>query len=234
MALKRKISLNEYSKLSDDIKAEYKSRGDAYVLDLDTSDDDDAIEKLRRSKDAAAEEARKIKEEAAKERIEAEKAREALAKKNGDVAELERHWNEKLAEVETANKLKIEKAAEIVKRTKLDAVAQNIANEVFKGNAKLGLPHVTSRLHVELDSNDEPIVKVLDATGKPSALSLADFKTELLKSDDFKVILPQTEASGGGHARSSVASAGAQNSTKLDQLRPAELAAVVKAKIEQG
>ena len=90
-----------------------------------------------------------------------------------------------------------------------------------------------SRLHVELDANDEPVVRVLDASGKPSPLSISDFKAELLKSDDFRVILPQTEASGGGHARTVAAVAGAPSSTKLEQLRPADLAAMVKSKIEQ-
>jgi hypothetical protein len=202
MALKRKITKDEFEALPDHFKAEYKPHGDSFVLDTD-----DATE-LQNALDRQKEEAKRTKEEL--DRIKAEKdaaeqaAREAAAeaaKKSGDVDALETSWKAKL---EAAEKKAEERVAATNKRLEnllVRDVARELATEISTA-PDLILPHIIARLGAEMDG-DEPKTRVLDKAGKPSAMSIDELREEFVANDKFSAIIIGSKAKGGNSGQTS-------------------------------
>jgi hypothetical protein len=235
MALKRKIEKGDYEALSEAVRPFYVSRGDAFVLDLDTSDDEDAVERLRRSKDAAAEEARQAREDARKAREEAQAKADEAARKSGDISALEKSWGEKLSAREAELQNEIKAYRKTMKGQLLESTGQALASELFGKNAKLGLPHIQGRLSADFDESGAPVLRVLDTTGKASALTLEDLRKEFLQSGDFASIIRATEASGGGSSRRVVdplgtTPMGTPPNERLSDMSPDKYVALISAR----
>lgn len=196
MALKRKITKAEYDALSDGIKTEYKAEGDSYVLDLD----DPAFDTLKAEK--VAERARREKAEKDLQDLKdaaAEKARkeaEDKAKADGDVAALEKSWKEKRDADVAAEAAKAASATRALRSLLVDNSAKKIAEEISTV-PELLVDKIKSRMAVEV--HDEiPVLRILSADGKPSALSLDDLKKEFLDNPAYKAVIKGSNASGGG------------------------------------
>jgi hypothetical protein len=235
MALKRKISKDTYDKLSDVLKTEYVEKDGSYVLDVDGDDGFEAI-KAEKQKEAT-----KRREAEAKLR-EAEEALEELktgnARKNGDVAAIEKSWKDKLEAKETEFTGKMSKRQAQIDRLMRDSTAAAIAAEIstVPGVMKRA---VLDRLTIEYDSNDEPTLRILDEAGKPSAKTVDDLKTEFRTNKEYAPIIKASAGSGGGSAgggasnrlpNSVAGGAGTPDkSTNLASLSPKDLAARIAA-----
>lgn len=198
MALKVKISKEEFDALDPVLQAEYKGDGAGYILDADVQDADTTA--LANAHARTKEELRQYREqEAERLRIAEERIREEL-RSTGNTAELERRLTE---ERET---LRREKDADILKRTlQLSKVlvndrAQALARELSGEAWSVMLPHIQTRLVADLDS-DTPACKVIAADGQPSTLSIEDLKKEFLNNPAFASIIVGVNSSGGGAAR---------------------------------
>lgn len=196
MALKRKLTKAEYDALSEDIKKEYKADGAGYILDLE----DAAFETLKTEKEAARLRAEKAEADLqALKDAEAEKIRKAAedaAKASGDVAALEKSWKEK-AERDTAAERERTKAASNALRSLLvNTTASKMANEICTV-PELLVDRIKARMTVEI-VDETPILRILSADGKPSALSLDDLKKEFLDNQALKAVIKGSNASGGG------------------------------------
>lgn len=228
MKLKSKITKAEYDVLADVLKECYTERSGEYFLDSD-----DAAE-LRRAKERADEEKRAEKERADRLQAaidQAEAARRAseeeAARKKGDLAAIEASWQQKLdAAVAEAN-AKAEKLRTNLERLLVDNVAQSIASEIST-SPTLILPHIRARLSASYDE-DNVNTRVLDATGKPSALTLAELKAEFVANKDFSAIIKASNASGGGAAGNA---AGGGAAKKISEMTEAERVAFAKSNRE--
>lgn len=230
MALKKKITQTEFDKLKDEVKFEYKKDGEVYVLDLETDPDDDPGE-LRRAKQREVE-ARKEAQAALR------KAEERLAeiegddaRKKGDIATLEKSWQSKLETQKTEFESKIAKLEQHVTKGLVDNVALQLSTKLFK-NPTLALPHIKARLAADL-SGDAPATRVLDASGKISALSLEDLEKEIVANKDFSDILLATKATGAGGKVANMNVGGAETKpVNLSKIDPKQLAEHLKEKAE--
>lgn len=127
-------------------------------------------------------------------------AREAAAAeaaaKSGDVEALSKSWQDKLAkrEAELAEAIKARDAK--LHDLTVGATAQSIASEIaVQGSANVIARLVRDRLRYE----DGKVV-VLDAEGRPSALSVDELKKEVSEDPALAPLIVGSRASGGGAA----------------------------------
>lgn len=171
----------------------YEKHGEKYRLKVEGIDPADelkeALRKEREERKAAKERAEALEREAR------ERADEA-ARKKGDTEALEKSWQEKLAkrEAELAEAIKARDAK--LHDLTVGATAQAIAGEVaVPGSAGVIARLVRDRLRYE----DGKVV-VLDAEGKPSALTVDELKKEVSEDPALAPLIVGSRASGGGAA----------------------------------
>lgn len=235
MALKKKLTKEEHAKLSAELKAEYIEDGDGFRLDVAGEEDTGA---LKRAKDREAQ----LRREAEEKLREAQAQLDALgsddARKKGDIATLEKSWQKKLEDATTAANAKISKLTAHTTKTLLDGTAHQIAAKISTVPALMAKA-VRERLTVDFEG-DEPTLRILDASGKPSALTLEQLSQEFVANKEFSSIIVGSKATGGGAAKDGFAkrNGGAtQNDdsnkpASLATMNPRELAEQIKAKRE--
>lgn len=231
MALKKKITKAEFEKLAEHFKAEYIEDGEGYRLDVDGEEDTGA---LKRAKDREAQ-LRRDAEKKAKELedrladIEGDDAR-----KKGDIQTLEKSWQKKLDDQKAEADAKIAKLTGHTTKSLVDNVALALATEIST-SPKILIPHIRQRLQADFEG-DEPTTRVLDANGKPSALTIDELKQEFVANKDFSAIIIGSKASGGagGDKNKGGASKFDKDGKPVDlsKLGPKELASHLKEQKE--
>lgn len=235
MALKRKIEKSVWEKLSDEIKPLYVEKDGSYILDLEGgSEGGESADELRRALDRVREDLKDVKKENKTLKDQLEEGSTLDAKKRGDIETLEKSWKDKNEAQKNEYEGKLTAKDKWIRDSMLDSAAKDVAT-IAKSPALL-MPHIKSRLDVDL-TGDAPVVRVLDASGKPSAASLEDLKKEFVANKDFSDIIVASKASGGAvknDGGSKASSLGTpQDATKpLASLNPRDLAATMKAKKE--
>lgn len=212
MAMKKKITAEEYGKLSDVMKAEYISDGDGFKLDLSDDEDTGPLKRaLERSKartaelESAAEELQREKDELAR----------ADALKNKDVATLQKQWDKDKETAVAAERQRVEKAHAFITKQLGDTVAERMARDLTDSHA-LMLPHIRSRIGVHMEDGDFRTV-VLDANGQPTAASIDDLAKEFRENKSFSAIMRVSKASGAAGAGSKQQPAPRADGTQRDQ-----------------
>lgn len=137
----------------------------------------------------------------AKEEAEArEKAAEEAARKAGDTEALEKSWQEKLAKIEAEKGEALTAAQKQIQKLTKGAQAAKLAAEMaVEGSAGILERFIADRLDVDM-SGEDPVIRVLDKAGKPSAMSLDDLKAEFSGDAAFAPLISGSKATGGGAA----------------------------------
>lgn len=200
MAIKQKITKVVYDALSEELKKEYKLVGVDYVLDLEGYED--PVE-LKRAKDREAQNAREAKAllTTTQAELDALKAAQGslddqAARKAGDIATLEKSWQAKLDTSAAEFTGKLSKKDAYIQSQLVDSVAHQLAAKIAQSPSII-LPHIKARLQADL-TGDVPVTRVLDSTGKVSAMSLAELEKEFVTNPDFAAIIIASNGSGGG------------------------------------
>ncbi|CAA2409737.1 Phage putative scaffold protein [Xanthomonas phage Suba] len=230
MALKRKITKDQYEALAENIRFEYKageSDGE-FVLQTEGDEDIGALKRAHtRTKDALAQ------SEAKRDELEIriEKMESNPARKTGDIEALERQWNAEKAESDGKFTAKISALSSRIIDSALNTAAMGLSEKIATtGNAKILLPHIKARISAELDDNDNVVVKVLGQDGKPSDLTIDKLGEEFVANKDYSGIIQGTKASGGAGASNNGGAVHTSNSGNngggklLADLSPQELA----------
>lgn len=223
MALKLTITKDEHTALDAALQALYNADGDNFKLTVDGLEDTGA---LKRAKDREALNAKEAKEraDALQAQLDEIAAREAdldkdSKRKKGDIDALEKSWKETADKREKAALDKVEAMKAQMQNLLVGNVAQSLASELFTVPEAM-VDFVQKRLRAEFDG-DVPTTRVLDANGQPSALSIDDFKKELLDNPKLKGILVASNASGGGAGNGGGSGAGG-STKKLADMSDAE------------
>lgn len=194
--MKIEISKEEYEALSDEMKKAYKAHGKGFKLDID---DSDIAAEARRAKEREKQRADEAEAKVSELEERLSKLEGDDARKRGDIAAIEKSWEKKLKEKEEEFNKKEVKLKDLVEKTLIDHEIDTIANDIFvkpKRDGRL----IRDRVYVEWDKDGNPILRVKDKEGKPSALKLEDLRKETVDNDDFKDILSGSKASGSGGA----------------------------------
>lgn len=171
---------------------------------------------------------RELLEARAKAKKEAEEARLESAKKSGDVSAIEKSWQEKLEQREAELKSQLDQNMKMVSELTVGQTSSSLAAEIFGKHAKLMKPHVDSRLAYDV-ADGKPVVRVLDKTGKPSAMSVEELKAEFVNDEAFADFVVGTFAKGpGGHGKGGAPAAKVMKRGDFDGKSPAEKMAFVK------
>jgi len=230
MALKAKLTKEQYDKLSDALKFEYVADGDAFKLDVEGAEDTGPLKRaLEREKaDKTTSKARVAELEAQLEELSTNDAR-----KTGDIAKLEKQWEKKLTDATAAKDATIEKLTGHTKKSLVDNVAMSIASKISKAPALL-LPHIKARLTADFDG-DEPQTVVLGADGKASKMTIEELSQEFVANKDFSAIITASKASGsagtqnkGGSATNSNPQMNGDKPADLSKMNPRQLADSIK------
>lgn len=236
MALKRTITKEQFEKLADNIKFEYVADGENFTLQTEGDEDTGALKRANaRLKDQVA----TLEGKNDGLQVEIDKMNANPARKAGDIAALERSWNNEKNEAVAAVTAKLDKANGFIVKNMLENAANSLADKISTAPALLR-PHIQSRLTVDIEG-DEPVVKVLDATGKPSAMTVDKLGEEFVANKDFSSIIRVTKASGGAGSPSGnggavkqpqVPNTGTQGEkpANLATMNPTALAEHIKAK----
>lgn len=151
------------------------------------------VDELLGEKKSAAQKARDAE-------AEAQRIAEEAARKAGDTEALEKSWQAKLAKVEEASSGKLSAYEKTIQNLTVGREAATLAGELaVQGSASVLERIVRDRLSVEM-TDEGPKVRVLDASGKPSAASIADLKAELAADAGLAPLIAGSKASGGGAA----------------------------------
>jgi len=197
-----KFQLDTLDGVDEAVRALYTEKDGKFVLGIeglpqqeDVSGLKAKVDELLGEKKAAEKKAREAEEAA---RLE----REELARKSGNVEELERSWTEKFTrrEAELTGTLEQERAtlSGQIRDLTVGRTATDIASALaVQGSAKALLPHIERRLSVE-QRDGKPVVVVLDAQGKLSAATLDELKAEIANDAAFAPLIAGSKASGGG------------------------------------
>lgn len=199
-----KFQLDTLEGVDEAVRALYTEKDGKFVLGIeglpqqeDVSGLKAKVDELLGEKKAAEKKAREAEEAA---RLE----REELARKSGNVEELERSWSEKYSrrEAELNGMLEQERGtlSTQIRDLTVGRTATDIASALaIPGSAKALLPHIERRLSVE-QRDGKPVVVVLDQQGKLSAATLDELKAEFANDTAFAPLIAGSKASGGGAA----------------------------------
>lgn len=195
MALKRKISKEEFDKLPDVLKSEYKEKNGSYLADIEG--DDEAVIALRQAKDNEKNEHAKTKETLKNLQDQLDALSGDKMRKDGDVAALDKSWKEKLTARETELNNQISSLQNVVVKSQRDSVLSALAAKLIKPEShRLFKKSIEDRFNVEIGESG-PVVRILDAHGKPSAMTIEDLEKEIIANKEYSPIVIGSRASGG-------------------------------------
>lgn len=198
-----KAMLANLDGLDEATRAFYAKDGDNFVLDV-SKYTAAQVEKetggLKAKVEELLGESKAAKAKAKEEAEAAAKAAEEAAKKSGDVAALEKSWQEKFDKALADANGKVDGLSALVSKLTAGNAAKTIAAEMaVKGSEKVLEALIAPRIAAEFAGDDVKLV-VRGADGKPSALTLDDLKKEISGDAALKPILAGTNGSGGGAA----------------------------------
>lgn len=203
---KLRISQAEFDKLTDGQKLFYVKDGDGYNLPLVPDDDPGPLRRaLDRERLSATDRGTKI----ATLESEVRSLRETIGTKGGDVATLEKSWTDKYNAREAELKGENDSLRSKLNGTLIDVATQKLAGEITAKpeHASLMIPHIRNRYEVVWD-NGEPILKIKDANGKPSALNHEELKKEFVTNPVYAAVVVASRGSGAGSGGQQTGSGG--------------------------
>ena len=203
---------------------------------------DPALEDLRQRLEAQQQELERWQakaREADKHKKEQEKQARAkteeAARAAGDFKALEESYQAKFQTEISARDEQLAQYQAMIERAASGQSAMDMANRLAQDSTYVPglLPHIQARLKTEIiDGN--PVVKVVDANGRPSAMSLADLEKEIRTLPYLKPMISAGRGSGAGH-NGAGATGGATTITRaeFDKLSPADKVDAAK-KMREG
>lgn len=214
--MKFRLTKEQFDALNDEQKKEYVADGEGFKLVLDDVSDPEDNSALKRAKDREKQRADDAEKELKIAKDKLAETTTADARKAGDIDALEKSWKAQHQAAKDEGAAEVNKFKSKMEKLLVNDVATQLAVELTK-SVKIMLPHIKARLKAEFDGEDA-ITRVLDANGKPSALSLEDLKKEFRANPDFADIIIGSKASGGGARGGN----GGGASKKLSEMNDAE------------
>lgn len=220
MALKYEI--DTIDGLDASIAGLYEKAGEKYRLSVDGLPKGEDVAGLKAKNEELIAERREAQKRAKAAEEAAQLAAEEAARKGGDVAALEKSWQDKLARREADLSDQIAKMSGAVTAMTVDAAASRLASELaVEGAAPVLLPHIRARLAAE-ERDGQYITVVRDAAGKPSALTVDELKAELSSNPAFARVIAGSKANGGATGGAPAAGAVGSATEAMMKLPPVE------------
>jgi Skp family chaperone for outer membrane proteins len=209
-----KFKLSSLDGLDEAVSSLYEKKGDEYQLKIDGLPKPEDVSGLKAKVEELLSEKKEATAKAKQAEEEARKAAEDAARKSGDVAAIEKSWQEKYDALQTKLSEENTSLKSSINTMTVDSAASRIASEIaVPGSADVLIPHIRNRLSVE-QRDGKFVTVVKDAEGKMSASSLDDLKNEFIGNPAYAPVIVGSKASGGGATGKN--GGGAANSGKGD------------------
>lgn len=227
--MKRKLNKEEFEKLSEAMKAEYEEKNGAYFAKIE--DEDEALEALRLAKKNESDSHSATKARLKELQDKLDELTNEGSRKRGDVEALENSWKEKFTKRETELLDENTKLRSGVSKSTRDSITGQIAAKI-SNTPTLMKRVLDERVSVEFIEG-VATTRVLDATGKPSALTIEDLEKEILANKEYAPIIIASRASGGAKTPVTNSVGDGQTAQKpLSRQTPSELKAYIDSKGE--
>lgn len=221
-----KVTVDSLDGLDDSVKSLYKEDNGKYRLDLDGYEDTTG---LKAQRDALLNEKKEAQRKTKEAEEAAKAAAEEAARKSGDVAALEKSWQEKLATTESNYKSQADALTKQIHGLTVGQTATKLAAELaISGSADVLLPHIQNRLTVEI-KDGVPSVRVLDLQGKPTAMTVDELKQEFISNKAFAPLIAASKATGGGASSGGGGAAKTMTRKQFDSMNPNDKMEFVKS-----
>lgn len=223
--------------MTDETDTTQTETPDVAALQAQLSDALKGIEALKAKNDELLGETKAAKAKAREEAEARQRAADEAAAKSGDVDTLTKSWQEKLTRRESELLEEVTKRDAQLMQLTVGATAQSIASELaVHGSAGVLAKLVRERLKYEGGK-----VSVLDADGRPSALTVEELKKEIADDPGLAPLIVGSRATGGGAAGAKGGGAaktlhemtGAER-VALSKTDPAKFAQMVEAAKSKG
>ena len=138
----------------------------------------------------------------------------AAAQKSGDVDAINESWQKKYdTDLAAANEGK-DDALKMLRLEKVHSKAVELATTLaVPGSADVLLPHIESRLSMDI-KDGRAVAVVMDAQGKPSALTVDELGKEIANNAAFAPLIVASNAAGGGANGKSSGGAATKTATR--------------------
>jgi hypothetical protein len=198
--MKFNLNKTEFEALPEDLKKEYSLEGEAATLKIE-GEGAPSLEAITRLEDKLRiEKEHRTKAEKSRDAAEssAEKLREDLGKASGkeEITRLNEAHQKELEKIRSEREAEKTATKEAGKAQMIKETAEKFASENFT-IPKLMVGPFSQRLSIE-EIDGQSVVRVKDAEGKASALSLDELKREFLDNKEFSGIIRSNAGSGGG------------------------------------
>ena len=175
------------------------------------------------------------KAEAEKRRIaeeEAKRVAEEHARKTGDVDALQKSWEEKYTKALTDKDQTVLSLQAQIQKLTVGATAASLAGELaVQGSSGVLERLIAPRLSMEI-RDGKPTVVVLDSEGRPSAMTVAEYKAEITNDPALAPLIAGSRATGGG-AGGSKSGGAAKSFNQLTGMERVELRRTNPAEYER-
>lgn len=228
MALALSLNADGHGELDPTLQALYVKQDDGnYRLDAEFPDNDG----LKAKADELLGETKREREKrkAAEERLaalelERQKAADDTARANGDLDSITNSYESRIAKLNEEHGGSLTALQKQIYDLTVGQAATNLANELsIKGSAIAMLPHIQNRLTLEQTETGEQRIRVLDASGNKTAMTLDDLKQEFRANEAFKPLIAANGASGSGANGANSGAGGQFDATKLTALERKQL-----------
>lgn len=208
-----KLTQAEYDALPEQLKGLYVLKGDHFEPTFFTPEQVAQSEKGLKDKNAELLGKLKLTKEQTEE---AERQRQAeleeAHRKAGNLEAIDASWQKKMNELIESHKAELADRDGFINQTLVDAKANELATALGGKSAALFLPHIKPRLTVEKGQDGKFNTRILDADGKPSALTFDDLTKEFRSNEAFAAALVDQGSSGLG--------GGLRGGGKLNEQKP--------------
>lgn len=196
--MKYLIDKAAFDALDPALQALYTQKGDDYLLAVEGMPPAEDVSGLKAKNDELLAELRANKTKAREAEEAARLAAEEAARNSGDTEALDRSWKEKHTKALTEKESALAAAQAQIHALTVGAAAARIAGELaVQGSAGVLQRLIEHRLSMEM-RDGVPTVVVRDNEGRPTAATLAEFKTEVTNDPALAPLVAASKASGGG------------------------------------
>lgn len=158
----------------------------------------DEVARLKDHNDRILAQRKKDQDDAKKAADDAEAARLEAAKKDGDAKSIDESWQKKYDKLSEDLKVQLAEKDAMITDITVNQNARTIAAQLaVDGSDSVMVDHIQKRLSMEIREG-RPTTVVLDADGKPSALTIDELKTEFSENPAFAPLIRGNKASGSG------------------------------------
>ncbi|WP_444946443.1 hypothetical protein ACJJIP_06455 [Microbulbifer sp. VTAC004] len=199
--LKKRIS--DLSEVEEQYRGLYEKSGDGFVLKIEGDEEDRyraKHEEAERHRKAAEKKVSDLETSMGELQNSLDDLKNGKHRESGDIEALEKSWQAKYDRLKADMDQAVSERDGWLSEQMVSGVAGSIASDIaVQGSAQALIPHLERRLSMEV-RDGKPTTVVLDDSGKPSAMTVAELQQEFSSNPVFAPLIVGSKASGGGAA----------------------------------